>query len=154
MRLVAPVLFMVVIAWSAVPLHRDVLRLTLPRAHQPYQTQFVQQFVGAREVVLSDVRTSWLVPAFAGRIVAVPPLLPQYAVVDEEGRREALVSFFDPATTRSQRSDTLRRYRVDWVLYNRSTTSAVVAVEIRALGPPVATTDRYTLVRVVRTTPG
>jgi len=72
--------------------------------------------VAQRDVVLSDLLTSWPIPSSRGRIVAALHL--EYFVPGQDQRRSDLQSFFDVLDD-EQRFQVLRRYNVRWIVLNR-----------------------------------
>jgi hypothetical protein len=90
------------------------------------------------EVVLTDSRTSYLVPVLTGgRVVAWRH--PIYWVPDHSQRQEAQEHFFASASD-SERRAVIARYRVSWVLLNRTEANLSPAAEesLLALGCLVA----------------
>lgn len=73
--------------------------------------------VGPRDVVLSDLETSWPVPSFGGRMVAA--LHYETFTPDQPRREQDLETFFatDDLGTREQ---ILRAYGVKWIVLNES----------------------------------
>ena len=75
---------------------------------------FLTREVGRTDVVLTDIDTCWYVPAFRGRVVAYPMLLP--FVPDHAARVDAVKRFFEPSTSHDDRMAILERYDVRYVL--------------------------------------
>ncbi len=73
--------------------------------------------VGPRDVVLSDPKTSWPIPASRGRIVAA--IHYELFVPDQEQRMADVEAFFSPATPDARRFEILHRYQVRWIVLNR-----------------------------------
>jgi hypothetical protein len=69
------------------------------------------------DVVLSDLATSWYVPAFAGKVVAVPRPLP--FVPDSAVRTDDVQRFFSESGLRPEREAIIRKYNVKWLLLNK-----------------------------------
>jgi hypothetical protein len=96
------------------------------------------------EVVLTDSRTSYPVPALTGgRVVAWRH--PIYWVPDHSQRRETQDRFFASATD-SERRAVIARYRVSWVLLNRKEVDLSPAAEDGLLATGCIVAERGTLV--------
>ena len=96
------------------------------------------------EVVLTDSRTSYLVPALTGgRVLAWRH--PIYWVPDHSQRRETQDRFFASATD-SERRAVIARYRVSWVLLNRSEAELSPAAEDGLLATGCIVAERGALV--------
>jgi hypothetical protein len=77
---------------------------------------FLKEKVGRYEVVMSDKRTSWLIPSFSGKAVCllhVNPFIP-----DLEERSDDVETFFDAKTTSETRVQILKKYNVSHILLN------------------------------------
>lgn len=77
---------------------------------------FLKEKVGRYEVVMSDRRTSWLIPSFSGKAVCllhVNPFIP-----DLEERSDGVETFFDAKTTSETRVKILKKYKVSHILLN------------------------------------
>lgn len=72
--------------------------------------------VGARDVVLSDPETSWLIPSFNGRIVAA--IHYELFVPGQAERMNDVRRFFQSSCTKPERVDLLRRYHAQWIVLN------------------------------------
>ena len=81
------------------------------RAHR---YQFLSEYVGQYDVVLTDLGTAWLVPTFGGKIVASPH--PLYWIDDHEKRRRAVSRFFRAGTPLRARRRIIARYDAKFVL--------------------------------------
>jgi hypothetical protein len=99
---------------------RDVLARARPGRQPDYEAyRFLSKYMGQYDVVLSDIRTSWLVPTFGGKIVAT---LHPVAFVPDQGERWSDVDrFFTAATTTEERWRTIEKYGVGYLLLNKST---------------------------------
>jgi hypothetical protein len=96
------------------------------------------------EVVLTDSRTSYLVPVLTGgRVVAWRH--PVYWVPDHAERQEAQERFFASATDAERRA-VIARYRVRWVLLNRDEVRLSPAAEDGLLAIGCIVAKRGTLV--------
>jgi len=72
--------------------------------------------VGAHDVVLSDMVTSWVIPSSRGRIVGA--LHFEYFVPDGSQRQQDVEAFFSEADN-AQRKTVLERYNVRWIVLNK-----------------------------------
>ena len=75
---------------------------------------FLEEHVGARDVLLADLPTAWLAQGFAGVAVAVTS--PLAWVDDRDARRRDVNRFFAEATSPTDRRAILERYGVAYVL--------------------------------------
>ena len=121
-----------------VPGHTDPLA--------PYA--FLARSVGARDVVLADLKTSAMVPVVAGRVVAVNNALP--FVADAGVRRGDVAAFFGARTPDDERARILSRYHVRWVLLNHSGDDGESGLEpwLRARGRAIYEDSRFVLIDV------
>ncbi|MBW2525916.1 MAG: hypothetical protein JRI23_17165 [Deltaproteobacteria bacterium] len=78
---------------------------------------FLRRWTGQYDVVLSDLKTSWLIPAFGGKIVA--SYHPMHFVADYDDRRADLERFLREGTSTAERWSILRRYRVDYLALHK-----------------------------------
>lgn len=90
--------------------------------------------VGPRDVVLSDLITSWPVPSFRGRIVAG---LHYETFTPDQPQRESDLQAFFCATDDHSREGVLRKYSVKWILLNAD---LIPAHQFSALHEPAAVT--------------
>jgi hypothetical protein len=72
--------------------------------------------VGPRDVILSDIDTSWQIPSTRGRVVAA--LHFELFVPDQVQRMADLNSFFSSASE-AERDTVIRQYGVAWIVLNR-----------------------------------
>jgi hypothetical protein len=101
----------------------DSLKVTLLRA---FSTQkpiygsylFLTRLTGQYDVILSDIRTSWIVPTFGGKVVAA--LHPLAFVPDHNIRKSDLKQFFSKSTTFAERRQIIEKYDAKYVLLNKS----------------------------------
>jgi hypothetical protein len=98
--------------------------------------------VGAEDVVLTDSRTSYMVPAFTGRVVAWRH--PVYWVPDHTERQHALERFFTAATDDERRA-VIARYGVRWILLDRRQVRLTPEEEGRLLVLGSVVADRESL---------
>jgi hypothetical protein len=67
-------------------------------------------------VVLSDIKTSWLIPSSRGRIVAA--LHYEFFVADQARRQADLEAFFADQTRDGDRVAIVRKYHARWLVLN------------------------------------
>lgn len=151
-RLLAPATagFLLAASWPS------VLRPTLEemKPGDPHWLGFLGREVGRDDVVLAALEDCWYVPAFRGRIVAYPMPLP--FVPDHQERVEAVDRFFARGATREERAETMRRYRVSFILALRRGVPEGRAApdELRELGTLADANDDYELLRTRLPPPG
>jgi alpha-1,6-mannosyltransferase len=126
------------------------LLLCLPgnvEALAPYA--FLRGVVRSDDVVLADAKASAVVPALAGRVVAVTNALP--FVPDAAARRHAVSTFFDGTADAAERNRIIETYAVRWVLLDRQAgTKPELEAWLRARGTPVHDDERFLLVAVAK----
>jgi hypothetical protein len=82
---------------------------------EPYEP--LSDLTAPRDVVLADLKSSWLVPAFGGKVVAAKHAL---AFVPDHPRRTADVRrFFGNETARDEQLAIIDNYGVGFLLINR-----------------------------------
>ncbi len=84
--------------------------------------------VGERDVVLSDLETSWAVPSSRGRVVAA--LHYELFVLDQPQREKDLREFLAAAATDRDRSRILDKYGATWILIDGATVDPAAAAAI------------------------
>ena len=143
----ALVVCMLLSARSLVSAARDVLW----GARSDAGYAFLGRDVGQYDVMMGDLRTGWIAASFGGKLVAVQHPLAFVSEAEQQARRADTRTFFDAATTRTERGRILRRYDVTYVFAPRrpAVDSANVADStVRALGVVTHEDDRFLLVRV------
>jgi hypothetical protein len=124
------VAFAATLAYFLLPQFYSVL--SAPQLARPYVTQLSgrenkqnpikPQFdhllepIGARDVVISDVETMWVIPSSKGRVVS--SLHGELFTPAQDVRRKDIETFFDPATLDAARIEILDRYDVRWIVLN------------------------------------
>ncbi len=78
---------------------------------------FLPRFVQTNDVVLSDIETSWLVPTFAGKVIA--GLHAQAFIDDQETRIADLKRFFDPQSDDNDRRSIIQTYKPAFLLLDK-----------------------------------
>jgi hypothetical protein len=68
------------------------------------------------DLVLADLKTSWMVPAFAGKVIGW--LHPVHWIDDDAQRRTDTSRFFSNKASREERLDIIRRYQPNYLLVN------------------------------------
>jgi hypothetical protein len=109
---------------------------------------FLEQQVGAEEVVLTDLETCWYVPSFSGRVVAYPMRLP--FVPDHDARVGAVRRFFERGVPQAERLDLIERFGVAYVLLDKARFAdwRTLLAELQPLGRVVYSSPEYELLRV------
>ena len=105
------------------PFGRTVKK-SLPGRQSSYASyQFLSERTGQYDIILSDLNTSLIVPAFGGKVVAhKQPLLliPKYEYLD---RLQDVIHFFAKESTTNDRFSIIEKYGVDYILINKETTT-------------------------------
>lgn len=78
---------------------------------------FLKKFVDDNDLILADIKTSWLIPTISGKVIAAQH--PQAFIEDYESRVKDLNSFFMESTTQSQRMAFLIKYKPDYLLLDK-----------------------------------
>ncbi|QDU41942.1 hypothetical protein Mal52_03970 [Symmachiella dynata] len=115
--------------------------------HDPNaEYEFLGDYVGQYDVVLSDLKSSWIAPTFAGRVVAVPH--PQAFVDSHEIRRQDLDRFFRGDTPQTERETILKKYSGRFILINRRNNDVSIEFmeQVRQLGDAVYERGDITLI--------
>jgi hypothetical protein len=81
---------------------------------------FLNYYVGANDVVLSDLQTSWYIPAFSGKVVASVDVLNFYFLSGGKERKEDLIKIMFTEITDEEKTLILRKYQVKYVLVNKT----------------------------------
>jgi len=119
---------------------------------RPLPGDILRDIVGEDDVVLSDLDTSFLLPAVTGKIVASSH--PLYFVADHDDRRHELDVFFRAGTSDDERRAILRRRHVRFILIDTTRIeNDDVQKQVRALGEVEKEDHRYVLVRLVTDEP-
>lgn len=105
------------------------------------------QPVGPRDVVLSDLVTSWPVPSFRGRIVAA--LHYESFTPDQTQRQEDLEAFF-AAEDDAVRRQILEQYGVKWIILNTASLSPYKTRELLEPRAVVNEVDSFILMDAQR----
>ena len=102
------------------------------------------RYVGQYDVVLSDLGTSGMIPAFAGKVIASS--YPVYWIDDNERRKQDLICFFSRGSSLQQKSSILRRYGVDYLWIDKNLVQD--PHKYRSMGHTVYENNRYLLIRM------
>lgn len=108
---------------------------------------FLKDYATRQDVILSDPRTSHLVPSFAGKVVAT--WYPQTFVEDDDERHKDVNRFFEQATDNSDRISIINKYKVDFVLLDRRI-SSIKSIEddIKNIGRVAYSSETFLLIDV------
>ena len=119
--------------------------------HDREQLIDLLQTVGDRDVVLSDLESSWMIPSEHGRIVAAVHY--ELFVPDQPQRTNDLATFF-ATQSEAERARIIKKYDVKWIVLDRdklddSTLSARPAAPRRGntRSPPILTYARRAMAR-------
>jgi len=98
------------------------LKFTLDKSVRDYPPtyknyQFLSQFTGQYEVVLADIISSWMIPAFGGKIIAAEHA--QAFIPDYDVRRSDVERFFNKGSTLSERQQVVQKYNATYLLLNK-----------------------------------
>jgi hypothetical protein len=74
----------------------------------------LEEFVGERELILSDHTTNWFIPGIRGRVISWNH--PLYNVKDQQKRQDDMEAFFDPRVSNREREEILLKYQPAYVL--------------------------------------
>jgi hypothetical protein len=99
--------------------------------------------VKEHDVVLSDLRTSWLVPSVNGRVVAVNHY--ELFVPDQRQRWHDVLDFFTPGDSDSHRERVVRQYHVRWIVLDGETMDVGVYYHLLRPASVVAKVDGLVL---------
>ncbi len=91
----------------------------LPRIRFYEKYDFLRDMVGPEDIILSDKRTNWIIPAYSGKVIASAN--PLYWVNDLPERRKVIESFFTKETPDSARQRWLNKYHPAFILLDHST---------------------------------
>jgi hypothetical protein len=118
--------------------------------HSYKELLFLEQQVGARSVVLSDINTSWIVPSIRGKVVGA--LHPQAFVPDQKQRFDDVNTFFDVATNFGQQLAIAKKYHADFLLLNKERTpnyqNLLEHFTTEDRGQVTYTSDKYILIKL------
>ncbi len=119
-----PVMVVAGVAWN---FQAAFARMVTGNEDVESRFECVQRHVGADSLVLADLTTSGMLPAFAGKVVAVRNALP--FVPDAARRREDLDRFFAVGAPPEERRSILERYRPQFLLFDRENLSEAGAIQ-------------------------
>ncbi len=105
------------------------------------------ELAGRDAVILADIRSSWPLPAFGPRILAL--LHPNPLVLDADEREAAVTQFVRGSGGDRHRSELLKRYGVTHVLTNRATRRRLHAF-LAPRSEPQSLPGGYSLYRLKR----
>jgi alpha-1,6-mannosyltransferase len=110
------IIFTLILSWK--PLGRTFANSLreLPPTYKNYL--FLSRFTGQYDVVLSDIKSSWILPTFGGKAVAALHYLA--FVSDHDARRSDLESFFNKKTAFAERQRIIHKYNTNYLLLKKS----------------------------------
>jgi hypothetical protein len=118
-RLIVPASVVVfALLLSLTPLKKTLLHAFFK--HPPTYTSylFLPQFTCQYDVVLSDIKSSWIVPTFGGKVVAARHALA--FVPDQDIRKSDIDLFFNEETVFAERQQIIQKYKANYLLLNKS----------------------------------
>lgn len=111
---------------------------------------FLEQQVDTKSVVLSDIKTSWIVPSIRGKVVGA--LHPQAFVPDQRQRFDDVNTFFEPTTSIQEQIAIAKKYHADFLLINKEATPQYQELADRFTGDGKGkityTSDKYVLIKL------
>jgi hypothetical protein len=113
----------------------------------------LSRFIGPRDVVLSDIWTSWQLPTFTGKVITRPEGHHlDYNVPRPEIRRRAsdAETFFAPETSGEIRRALIEKYGVKFVLINKVLTPGRDPSAFADLGPAIFSSNAFVLILASR----
>ena len=84
--------------------------------------EFLRDKIEPGSVVLANLETSWIIPTFGAKVVAL--LHPHAFIEDLDRRRQDLEGFFSTGTPRAQRARTIEHYGVRYILLSKTRDAA------------------------------
>lgn len=80
--------------------------------------EFLRGHIEPGSVVLANLETSWIIPTFGAKVVAL--LHPHAFIEDLDRRSQDLAEFFSTGTPRAQRARTIEHYGVRYILLSKA----------------------------------
>jgi len=118
-----------------------------PRLADPAESlEFLKAHVNPDDLVLSDLLTSFRVPAVSGKVLA--SFHPLYFVPDHEERRQQLKRLFSGAASESELQTLLRASRARFILIPLRRVTPRTAALLQRAGKIIHQTPRYQLIEV------
>jgi hypothetical protein len=111
--------------------------------HLPRDLAKLLKGVGEHDVVLSDIRTSWLVPSYNGRIVSA--IHYELFVPNQPRRWHDVIDFFTPGDSELHREHVVREYDVRWIVLDKSSLDKSVYDALLRPSAVVAHVDTFVL---------
>ena len=99
--------------------------------------------VPEHDVVLSDTRTSWMIPSYNGRIVSA--IHYELFVLGQPRRWHDVIDFFSPGDSEAHRAQVVRMYNVRWIVLDRSGLDQAVYQSLLRPSAVVGQTDLLVL---------
>jgi hypothetical protein len=97
-------------------------------------------------VVMASDSVRWVLPTFAGKVVAVDR--ETFFVGDTVDRLDAAAAFFDPAVSQTERRDILERWGAGFVVYDIADLDEATQRALDALGEVLGSTPKLRLIAV------
>ena len=70
---------------------------------------FLKHHIGQNDLIIADLNSSWIIPAFSGKVIAT--MLPAALVKDVETRTNDMVTFFNSHTSAEIRCNIILKYK-------------------------------------------
>ena len=112
---------------------------------------FLQNYVKRDDLVLTDIKTSWLVPTIAGKVLAAQH--PQAFIVDHQKRAEDLALIFNQNTQIEQRNLLIKKYQPRFILLDKNNKPLSKLIEDsminNRMGKLIYENEQYLLFQVI-----
>jgi hypothetical protein len=79
--------------------------------------EFLGRYTNQYDVILADLKTSWQIPTFGGKVIA--SLHPIHWIDDHLERRHDIQRFFSKEEKMTEKLAIINRYKVDYILINK-----------------------------------
>ncbi|MBU0477495.1 hypothetical protein KKC91_02875 [bacterium] len=109
---------------------------------------FLKDKIGTYEVVMSDPKTSWILPTFSGKVVSLLKGHDNPLIEDSLQRRIDNIAFFEEDASEETRRGLLSKYNVSYILLNPEFVDKEAANDIKKLGGIVAERNDLTLIKI------
>lgn len=124
---------------------RDLRIALVDRSDWTSMYTFLPRYVDRDAVVLSDLVSSYPVPAFAGKVVSHAGL--QLLVSDGQERRDDVERFFSANVSRDERLQLIGKHGVRWLLLSRDhAESAAIEESLHSSGTAVHSDAHWVLI--------
>ncbi len=104
----------------------------------------LNKYVNQYDVVISDINTSWKIPAFSGKIIASN--YPTYWVENHQERRDDLISFFSFDSNIDSKWEFIQKYNAQYIFLNNHSDSTF----FNKFGNLLYQNKGYSLIKIVK----